>query len=143
VTAPDDLDDVPAGAAEGGFQLLDDLAVAADGAVEPLQVAVDYPDEVFQPLARRQRDGPERFRLVGLAVADEAPDFLLGRVAQAAVLQVAVEASLVDAHDRAEPHGDGGELPETGHEPGVRVRGQAVAGLPVSPRGRRVRGEGG
>ena len=44
VAAPDDLDDVPAGAAEGGLQLLDDLAVAAHRAVEPLQIAVDDQD---------------------------------------------------------------------------------------------------
>src|SRR5205823_14099497 len=34
VAAPDDLDAVPAGAAEGGLQLLDDFAVAAYRAVE-------------------------------------------------------------------------------------------------------------
>src|SRR5664279_5931581 len=33
LAAPDDLDDVPAGAAEKSFQLLDDLAVASDRAV--------------------------------------------------------------------------------------------------------------
>ena len=41
LAAEDDLDDVPARAAEHGFQLLDDLAVAAHRAVEALQVAVD------------------------------------------------------------------------------------------------------
>ena len=48
---------------------------------------------------------------------------------QAAILQVAIEARLVDAHDRAEAHGHGGEFPEIGHQPRVRVRGQATAGL--------------
>ena len=42
--APDDLDDVPAGAAEFRFQLLDDLAVAAHRTVQALQVAVDHED---------------------------------------------------------------------------------------------------
>ena len=79
VAAPDDLDDVPAGAAEGRLQFLDDLAVAADGAVEPLQVAVDDEDQVVELLAGRQRQGAERFGLVGLAVADEAPDVLAAR----------------------------------------------------------------
>jgi hypothetical protein len=49
--APDDLDDVPAGAAEEGLELLDDLAVAAHRAVEALQVAVDDEVEVVELLA--------------------------------------------------------------------------------------------
>ena len=77
VAAPDHLDDVPAGAAEDRFELLDDLAVAADRAVEPLQVAVDDEDQVVELLARREGDGAERFRLVGLAVAEERPDLWL------------------------------------------------------------------
>ena len=56
------------------FQLLDDLAVAAHRAVEALQVAVDDEDQVVELLARGQRDGAQRFRLVHLAVADESPD---------------------------------------------------------------------
>src|SRR5439155_21195159 len=83
VAAPDDLDAVPAGAAEDRLQLLDDLAVAAHRAVEPLQVAVDDEDEVVELLARRQPDGAEGFRLVALAVAEEAPDVLGGGVLQA------------------------------------------------------------
>ena len=73
LAAPEDLDDVPAGAAERRLELLDDLAVAAHRAVEPLQVAVDDEDQVVELLARRQRDGAERFGLVGFAVADETP----------------------------------------------------------------------
>src|SRR5262249_6991688 len=76
VAARDDFDDVPAGAAEGGFQLLDDLAVAAHRAVEALEVAVDDEDQVVEPFARGQGDGAEALRLVGLAVAQEAPNFL-------------------------------------------------------------------
>ena len=48
------LDDVPAGAAEDRLELLDDLAVAAHRAVEPLQVAVDDEDQVVELLARRR-----------------------------------------------------------------------------------------
>src|SRR5206468_1868235 len=48
LAAPDHLDDVPAGATEVGLQLLDDLAVAADRTVEPLQVAVDDESEVVE-----------------------------------------------------------------------------------------------
>ena len=76
VAAPDDFDDVPAGAAERAFQLLDDLAVAAHRAVEPLQVAVDDEDQVVELLARGERDGAERFGLVAFAVAQERPDVL-------------------------------------------------------------------
>ena len=48
VGAPQHLDDVPAGAAEDRLELLDDLAVAAHRPVEPLQVAVDDPDQVVE-----------------------------------------------------------------------------------------------
>ena len=48
--APDDLDDVPAAAPEGGLELLDDLAVAPHRPVEPLQVAVDDEDQVVELL---------------------------------------------------------------------------------------------
>ena len=77
VAAPDDLDDVPPGAAEDGLELLDDLAVAAHGAVETLEVAVDDEDQVVELLARCEGDGAERLRLVGLPVAEEGPDLLI------------------------------------------------------------------
>jgi hypothetical protein len=76
VAAPDHLDDVPAGAAEDRLEFLDDLAVAAHRAVEPLQVAVDDEDQVVELLARGERDGAERLGLVGLAVAEERPDLV-------------------------------------------------------------------
>ena len=79
--APDHLDDVPAGAAEHAFQFLDDLAVAAHRAVEALQVAVDHEDQVVELLAPGQGDRAQRFRLVGLAVAEEAPDLALAGLA--------------------------------------------------------------
>ena len=72
------LDHVPAGAAEDRFELLDDLAVAAHRTVEPLQVAVDHEDQVVELFARRERDGAERFRFVGLAVAEERPHLGVG-----------------------------------------------------------------
>src|SRR5690606_16405261 len=71
--APGDLDHVPAGAAEDPLELLDDLAVAVDGAVEPLQVRVHDPDQVVELRARRHADRAEGLDLVGLAVADERP----------------------------------------------------------------------
>ena len=48
---PDHLDHVPAGAAEGGLEFLDDLAVAADRPIEALQVAVDDEHEIVELLA--------------------------------------------------------------------------------------------
>src|SRR6185295_18648129 len=71
---PDDLDDVPARAPEDRLELLDDLPVAPHRAVEALQVAVHDEDEVVELLPAGQRDGAERFGLVGLAVAEEGPD---------------------------------------------------------------------
>ncbi len=127
VAAPDDLDDVPAGAVEGGIELLDDFAVAAHGSVEPLQVAVDDEDEVVEEFARSEGEGAQRFGLVGFAVANEAPDAPLRGVGDAAIVQIVEEAGVIDRHDWAEAHGDGGELPEVGHEPGMRVRRQAAA----------------
>ncbi len=133
VAAPQHLDDVPAGAAEDGLELLDDLAVAADRAVEPLQVAVDDEDQVVELLARGEADGAERFGLVGLAVAEERPDACVRRLPQAAILEVAVEARLVDRHDRAEAHRDRRELPEVGHQPGMRIRRQPAARFELLP----------
>ena len=52
----------------------------------------------------------------------------LGGVLDAAVLEVAVEPGLVDRVDGRQAHRHGRELPEVGHQPGVRVRRQAVAG---------------
>jgi hypothetical protein len=126
LAAPDDLDHVPAGAPEVRLELLHDLAVAAHRAVEPLQVAVDDEDEVVELLAGGDADGAERLRLVHLAVAEEAPHARARGVLDAAVLQVAVEARLVDRVDRAQAHRDGRELPEVRHQARVRVAGQAA-----------------
>ena len=51
VAAPDHLDDIPSGAAENGFQFLNDLAIAAYRAVQPLQVAVHHEDQIVEALA--------------------------------------------------------------------------------------------
>ena len=85
------------------LQLLDDLAVAADRAVELLQVAVDHPGEVVQLLAGGDADRAERLRLAHLTVAQERPDALVGGVLDAAVVQVAVEPRLVDRVDAVRP----------------------------------------
>ena len=46
VAAPNQLDDIPTRAAEDRFQFLNDLAVAANRAVKPLQVAVDNKNKI-------------------------------------------------------------------------------------------------
>ncbi len=126
---PDQLDHVPAGAAEDRLQLLDDLAVAPHRAVEALEVAVDDEGEVVQALAGGDRQLAERLRLVHLAVAQERPHLRLGGVRDAARLHVAVHPGLVDRADRAEAHRHGRELPEVRHRPRMRVTRQAVPRL--------------
>ena len=127
VAAPDQLDDVPARAAELALELLDDLAVAAHRAVEALQVAVDDEDQVVELLARRQADRAERLGLVHLAVAAEHPHLAVLGVGDAARVQVLEEARLVDRHQRAETHRDGRELPELGHQLRMRIARDALA----------------
>ena len=52
--APQYLDGIPPGPAENALQFLDDLAIAADRAIQPLQVAVDDKHQVVQILATGQ-----------------------------------------------------------------------------------------
>src|SRR5262249_57421169 len=122
VAAPDDLDAVPAGAAEDRLQLLNDLAVATHWAVEALQVAVDDKDQVVELLARGEVQGAKRLGLVALAVADKCPDVSLAGLLESAVFEVAIEAGLVDRQDLPQAHRHGRELPEVRHQPRVRVR---------------------
>ena len=128
LVAPDHLEHVPAGAAEDRLELVDDLAVAAHGTVEPLQVAVDDEHEVVEVLVAGERDRAQGLRLVGLAVAEERPHLAARGVAQPAAREVLHEARLVDRHDRPEAHRDGRELPEVRHQPRVRVRAQPALG---------------
>ena len=74
LASPDHLDHVPARPAEDGLELLDDLAVPAYRAVEPLQIAVHDEGQVVEALARRDVQRAERLGLVALAVTDEGPD---------------------------------------------------------------------
>ena len=126
--APQDFDHVPARAAEGRLELLNDLPVAADRPVEPLQVAVDDEDQIVELLARRQRDRAECLRFVRLAVAEKRPDLGVRLRHQPAILHVADESRVVDRHDRAEPHRDGRVFPEVRHQPRMRVGRETAAG---------------
>src|SRR6185437_7842882 len=129
IAAPDDLDAIPARAAEGGFQFLNNFAIATHRTIETLQIAVDDPNEVVEFLARGQRDGTQRLRLIAFAVAEEGPDFLPRRFHQATVFEILTEARLIDAHDRPKPYRYGGELPEGRHQPRMRIRRQSAAVL--------------
>src|SRR5258708_525905 len=122
--APDDFDHVPAGAAERCFQFVDDLAIAAHWTVQPLQIAIDYEDQVVELLARSQRDGAHGFRLVRFSVADKRPDFALGLLYKAPVFQVLHEACLIDGIQRSEPHANTRELPKGTHQTGMRIARQ-------------------
>src|SRR5712692_1224942 len=129
IASPDDFDNVPTGAAKDGLQFLNDFSVAAYRSIETLQIAVDHENEVVEVLASRQCNGAEGFGLVGFAVADEGPDLGVGLRLETAILEIAIEAGLVDGHDGAEPHGDGGEFPEIRHQPGMGIGGKSAAGL--------------
>ena len=131
IRAPDHLDDIPARAPERRFQFLDDLAVAAHRAVQPLQVAVHHPDQVVEVLARRQRQRAQRFRLVRFAVADERPHLRLLAADEPARLQVAVEPRLVNRQHRPQPHRHRRELPEVRHQIRMRIGRQARRPRPV------------
>ena len=116
------LDDVPAGAAEGGFQFLNDLAVAAHRAVEALQVAIDDEDQVVELFACRP--GSMAPSDSGSSVSPSprnAQTRCVGVSLHAAMFKIAIEAGLINGHDRREAHRYGGKLPEVGHQPGMRI----------------------
>ncbi|MCY1294757.1 hypothetical protein D9M70_440690 [compost metagenome] len=127
LAAPHHLDHVPARAAELGLEFLDDLAVAAHRAIQPLQIAVDDEDQVVELLAPGHAQRAARLGFIHLAVAAEDPHLAAVVLAEAAVLQVFHEARLVDAHDRSQAHRHGGELPEVRHQPRMRIGGDTAA----------------
>src|SRR5205814_3197124 len=124
---------VPAGPPEDRLELLDDLPVAPDRAIEALQIAVHDEGQVVEPLACGDVQRAEGFGLVAFAVAEERPHPRAARVDEPAVMEVAVESRLVDRRERAEAHRDRGELPEVRHEPRVWVRREALAGDDLTP----------
>ena len=124
VRAPQHLDHVPARAGELRLEFIDDAPVAAHRAVEPLQIAIDDEHEIVELLARGQRQRADRFRLVHLAVAEEAPDLASIGLLQPAILQIAHEARLINRVDRTNAHRAGRKLPEVRHQPRMRIRTQ-------------------
>ena len=129
--APHHLDDVPSRTPEERFQLLHDLSVAAHRPVESLQVAVDDEGQVVQSLQRGDMGQSAALRFVGLAVSEERPDMLIGGVLDTAIVEVVIEPGLIDRVHRSQPHRHRGELPEVGHQPGVRVGRQPAARVAV------------
>ncbi len=128
IRAPDHLDDIPACAAENPFEFLDDFAIAAHRAVEALQVAVHDPNQIVEVLTGRKRQLTKRFGLIAFTVTDKAPDFWLSfPFHELARLQIAIEARLKNRGDWTQAHRDGRELPEFGHQIGVRIGGEAAA----------------
>ena len=59
IRAPHNFDNIPSGATKSRFQLLNNLAVASYRAIETLQVAVYYPDEIVQIFAACQGERPD------------------------------------------------------------------------------------
>src|SRR6202048_316238 len=127
LAAPENLDDIPARAAKRRLKFLNNLAVAAHRTVEALQVAVHDENQIVELFARSERDGAEGFGLIRFAIAEEGPNFGVGDGLEAAVFEVAAEASLINGHERAEAHRNGGKFPEVGHEPRVRIGGKTAA----------------
>ena len=125
VTAPQALDHIPARAAEQAFEFGDHFAIAAHRAIQALQIAVNNEDQIVEFLARGNRNGTGRFRLVHFAIAQKRPYFARGGFNHFAVFEVPHELRLVNGIDGSEAHGYGGELPEILHQPRVRVRRKA------------------
>src|SRR5258707_847231 len=129
LAAPENLDDVPARAAEGGLEFLNNLPVAAHRTVEALQVTIHDENQIVELFTRGECDGAKGFRLIGFAVAQEGPNFGIRGGLETAVFEIAAEARLINGHQRAEAHGDGGKFPEIGQEPWGRIGREAAAGL--------------
>jgi len=66
---PDDFDDIPAGATEEAFELLHDFAIAANRAIEALEVAIDDKGQVVEVFAGPEGESPQGFWLIAFAVA--------------------------------------------------------------------------
>jgi len=57
---PNHLDDVQPAPPKKPFRVLNDFSIAANRTVEPLQIAVDDPNQIIEIFARAERDGTER-----------------------------------------------------------------------------------
>ena len=72
-TAPEHLDDVPAGPSEAALQFLNDLGISTDRPVKALQVAVHRHHDVVKALATGKGELRKRLGFVGFTVAHRVP----------------------------------------------------------------------
>jgi hypothetical protein len=119
--APQGLDDVPARATEQALQLRNNLAISAHRPVQALEVAVDDEGQIVEPFARGKRKASDRFRLVHLAIAEDAPHMSRLGVGETTMLEIAEKTSLIDRGDWPDAHRARWRLPEIRHEPGMGI----------------------
>src|SRR5579862_265122 len=127
IGSPKELYYVPTRAREKTLQLLHNRAVAADGSIQPLQIAVHDEDQVVEIFAGSKTQPGQRLRLIHLAVADEGPHLSIGGRRQTAILRVTHKPGLIDCSHRAKAHGACRKLPEVRHEPGMRIGRKPLA----------------
>ena len=101
---PDDLDHVPPCTPEHTFQLLDNLAVAANGSIKSLQIAIDDKNQVIEFLAPCQRDGTQGLRFIHFTVTGKTPYLAVTHVRKIPMVEVLHDVSLVDGLQRPKPH---------------------------------------
>ena len=124
---PKHFNNVPTGAKEGGFKLLDYLSITAHRPVETLQVTVDNKHEIIELLTHGHSQCAHRFRLVHLTVTEKCPNLAVFGFRYTTTVEITHEARLIDGHHRTEPHRHGWELPKIGHQPWMRIRRQTFA----------------
>src|SRR5437660_94300 len=77
---------------------------AAHWAIEALQVAVHYENQVVQIFPRGEGDRSQGFRLIHFAVAEECPHFAASRFFEPAIFQVANETRVINRLNRPQAH---------------------------------------
>ena len=77
VGTPQHFQHVPTSTRVKTFKLLNDRAIAAHRAIEPLQIAIDHENQIVEPLAGGERERSERLGFVHLAIADKTPHLAL------------------------------------------------------------------
>ena len=111
------------------------MPIAADRAIESLQIAVDDEGQVIELFARSQREASDGLWLIHFTVTEDPPNMTVrcGLLQKAAGLQIADKSRLIDRIQRPQSHRSGRELPESWHQPRVRIGAQAVTAdlLPV------------
>ena len=123
---PNHLDDIPACTSKITFELLNDFAVAAHGAIQTLQVAIDDKDQIVEFFPASEGESAERFWFIALTIAQECPDFAVAHFDQVTGIEILHDVGLVDGLQRPEPHGHRGKLPIVRHQPRVWIGRQSL-----------------